>query len=66
MDRLLRFLDRLLGQDVALRNAAQATARLMHDRRRREAVDAFLEPHLGGDAPAPPPLTEDGQDRAGG
>jgi hypothetical protein len=42
MDGFVQVLRQWLGQDVARRNAAMASARLQHRRRQREAVDAFL------------------------
>ena len=38
-------LGRLVSQDVARTNAAQASVRLVHDRRRLEHVEAFLSQH---------------------
>ena len=42
MDSFVQLLQQWLGQDVARRNAAMASARLQHRRRQREAVNAFL------------------------
>jgi hypothetical protein len=42
MDSFRQLLQEWLGQDVARRNAALASARLQHRRRQREAVNAFL------------------------
>jgi hypothetical protein len=43
---LLTLLDRLVSQEVARTNAAQASVRLIHDRRQLEDVEAFLSHHL--------------------
>ena len=42
---LRTLLGRLVSQDVARTNAAQASVRLIHDRRRLEHVEAFLSQH---------------------
>jgi hypothetical protein len=46
MDSFVKMLQQLLGQDVARRNAALASARLQHGRRQRESVNAFLSQQL--------------------
>ncbi len=43
---LLTLLERLVSQEVARTNAAQASVRLIHDRRQLEDVEAFLSDHL--------------------
>jgi hypothetical protein len=43
---LLTLLDRLVSQEVARANAAQASVRLIHNRRQLEDVEAFLNHHL--------------------
>lgn len=43
---LLALLERLLSQGVARTNAAQASVRLIHDRRQLDHVEAFLSQHL--------------------
>ncbi|MGH3307911.1 MAG: hypothetical protein ACRDOX_09490 [Nocardioides sp.] len=43
---LLTLLERLVSQEVARTNAAQAAVRLIHDRRQLEDVEAFLSHHL--------------------
>lgn len=50
MDRMAWALRSLVSQDVALNNAATATAQLMNRRREREDVDAYLAQRL--DIPA--------------
>jgi hypothetical protein len=50
MDRMAWALRSLVSQDVALSNAATATAQLMNRRREREDVDAYLAQRL--DVPA--------------
>jgi uncharacterized protein YigA (DUF484 family) len=42
---LRTLLGRLVSQEVARTNAAQASVRLIHDRRRLEDVEAFLSQH---------------------
>ncbi len=42
---LLALLDRLVSQDAARTNAAQASAHLIHNRRQLEDVEAFLNQH---------------------
>jgi hypothetical protein len=46
MDRMAWALRSLVSQDVALHNAATATAKLMDRRRDREDVDAYLAQRL--------------------
>ena len=46
MDSFVQMLQQWLGQDVARRNAAMASARLQHRRRQRESVNAFLSQQL--------------------
>ena len=47
MTALLRaLLERLVSQEVARSNAAQAYLRLAHDRRELEDVEAFLSQHV--------------------
>ena len=48
---LRTLLERLVSQDVARTNAAQASVRLIHDRRQVEAVEAFLDQHLDDQRP---------------
>jgi hypothetical protein len=43
MERLDRVLRHLVGQDVARRNASQASAQLRRRRHERDDVDAYLE-----------------------
>ena len=43
---LLALLDRLVSQEAARTNAAQASAHLIHNRRQLEDVEAFLNQHL--------------------
>ena len=43
---LRTLLERLVSQEVARTNAAQASVRLIHDRRQLEDVEAFLSHHL--------------------
>jgi hypothetical protein len=43
---LLALLERLVSQEIARTNAAQASVRLIHDRRQLEDVEAFLSHHL--------------------
>jgi hypothetical protein len=43
---LLALLERLVSQEIARTNAAQASVRLIHDRRQVEDVEAFLSHHL--------------------
>lgn len=68
---LRTLLDRLVSQEVARTNAAQASVRLIHDRRQLEDVEAFLSHHLREQAnrrrsssAASPPETDIG--RSGG
>lgn len=53
MDTPLTMLRQVVTQDVARGNAAQACVHLMHQRRQREHVDAYLSARLG--RPAHPP-----------
>ena len=46
MDRMAWALRSLVSQDVALHNAATATAQLRNRRREREDVDAYLAQRL--------------------
>jgi hypothetical protein len=51
---LLTLLERLVSQDVARINAAQASVRLIHGRRQLEDVEAFLSHHLRDQADGQP------------
>lgn len=54
MTALLRaLLERLVSQEVARSNAAQAYLRLAHDRRELEDVEAFLSQHVRDQAEQP-------------
>ena len=54
---LRTLLDRLVSQDVARTNAAQASVRLIHDRRQLEDVEAFLSHHLRDETTRRPPTS---------
>ena len=51
---LLTLLERLVSQEVARTNAAQASVRLIHSRRQLEDVEAFLSHHLRDQAHGQP------------
>jgi hypothetical protein len=48
MDTVLDMMRRLVSQDVAVANAAQASVRLMHLRRQREDLETYLSEQITG------------------